>query len=69
MQKETVLNAIKRKVGKEFGSIAQAAEHFGVTRSNLSLALNDHTKEIPDYLLNWAGYEKTTTTVYCRRIG
>lgn len=66
MQKENVLIAIKRKLGQEFGTITAAAKHFKVDRSNLSLALNGHLAEIPDYLLNHYGYSKTTTTTYYR---
>lgn len=69
MQKETVLDRIKLKVEKEFSNQMDAADFFGVTPANFSLAINGHRKEIPDYLLHWAGYEKTTTTTYFRRIG
>ncbi len=68
MNKETVLNAIKRKVGQEFTSINKAAEAMGVSRNNLSLALNDKTVDIPDYLLERYGYSKTTTTTYYRSV-
>jgi predicted XRE-type DNA-binding protein len=68
MQKETVLERIKLKIDKEFSSQADAADFFGVTQANLSLAINGKRKEIPDYLLNWAGYMKTTTTTYYRAI-
>lgn len=68
MKKEAVLEVIKAKLDKQFGSLSEAARFFGVDRSNLSLAVNDHLKEIPDYLLEWAGYYKTTTTVYFRRV-
>lgn len=68
MNKETVLNAIKRKVGQEFVSINKAAEAMGVSRNNLSLALNGKTVDIPDYLLERYGYNKTTTTTYYRTI-
>lgn len=66
MNKETVLNAIKRKVAQEFVSVTKAAEAMGVARNNLALALNGKTVDIPDYLLERYGYSKTTTTTYNR---
>ena len=68
MQKETVLNVIKRKIGQEFTSVTKAAEEIGVARNNLALALNGKTVDIPDYLLDRYGYAKTTTTIYYRRV-
>lgn len=68
MNKESVLNTIKRKVGQEFTSINKAAEAMGVSRNNLSLALNDKTVDIPDYLLERYGFNKATTTTYYRTI-
>lgn len=66
MHKDTVLERIQLKVKKEFPSQFEASQFFGVTESNFSLAINGHRKEIPDYLLEWAGYGKTTTTTYYR---
>lgn len=68
MQKDTVLERIKLKIEKEFPSQVDAADFFGVTQANFSLAINGKRKEIPDYLLDWAGYHKTTTTTYYRTI-
>ena len=68
MQKEMVLDRIRLKIDKDFESHSDAAEFFGVTPANFSLAINGHRKEIPDYLLSWGGYAKTTTTTYYRAI-
>jgi hypothetical protein len=68
MNKETVLNVIKRKVRQEFTSINKAAEAMGVSRNNLSLALNDKTVDIPDYLLERYGYTKVVPETYYRTI-
>ena len=68
MNKETVLNAIKRKVGQEFVSVTKAAEAMGVSRNNLALALNGKTVDIPDYLLERYGYTKIVPETYYRTI-
>lgn len=67
MHRETALNVIKRKIGQEFDSITAAAKALGVDRSNLSVALNDHLKDIPQYLLDYAGLESIRPVVTYRK--
>lgn len=67
MHRETALNVIKRKIGQEFDSITAAAKALGVDRSNLSVALNDHLKDIPQYLLDYAGFEAVRPVVTYRK--
>lgn len=68
MHRETALNVIKRKIGQEFDSITAAAKALGVDRSNLSVALNDHLKDIPQYLLDYAGLESIRPVVTYRKM-
>lgn len=67
MHRETALNVIKRKIGQDFESITAAAKALGVDRSNLSVALNDHLKDIPQYLLEYAGLEAVRPVITYRK--
>lgn len=67
MHRETALDIIKKKIDREFDSITEAAKVLEVDRSNLSLALNDHLKDIPQYLLDYAGIEAVRPVVTYRK--
>lgn len=68
MHRETALDIIRKKIDSEFESITAAAKALGVDRSNLSVALNDHLKEIPEYLLDYAGLgAKRPVVTYYRK--
>lgn len=58
MTKHDLINVIKRKLSKDYGTLTAAAEAFGIQRANFSRAANGVTEEIPQYLLDYIGYEK-----------
>lgn len=67
MHRETALEIIKKKIDREFDSITEAAKVLGVDRSNLSVALNNHLKDIPQYLLDYAGLEAVRPVITYRK--
>lgn len=67
MHRDTALGIIKKKIDRDFESITAAAKALGVDRSNLSVALNAHLKDIPQYLLDYAGLEAVRPVVTYRK--
>lgn len=67
MHKDTALNIIKKKLGEQYGTRTAAAEALGVSRNNLQLALDDKLAAIPEYLLDYAGFEAVRPVVTYRK--
>ncbi len=59
MNKDKLLDLIRKKIHTKFPepSHKNAAEYFNVSRHSLSHYLNGVTKDIPQCLLDFAGYK------------
>jgi len=61
MNKEAALKVIKREIKLRHGSILAAALSFNRTKQSIDNVLAGKQKEIPDYLLLFAGLKSETT--------
>jgi hypothetical protein len=64
MKKQELVNLIKRKLSKEYGTLTAAAEAFGKERAQFSRAANGVNDVIPNYLLEYIGYAVSETTYH-----
>lgn len=58
LNKEEMLEAIRREIKIVFGSNKEAAIYFKVTPMRITQVLSGDEKEIAPYLLNFMGYRK-----------
>jgi hypothetical protein len=66
LKKQELVNLIKRKLSKEYGTLTAAAAAFGKERAQFSRAANGVNDVIPDYLLEYVGYKAKTETIYTK---
>ena len=57
MTKEEFLVEVKKELLKTFGTQIEAAKYFKVERETLYLILRGSSKHVPEYILNFMGYE------------
>ncbi len=58
LNKQEMLDAIRREIKIVFGSNKEAALYFKVTPMRITQVLSGDEKEIAPYLLNFMGYRK-----------
>jgi transcriptional regulator with XRE-family HTH domain len=64
MQKDTAINAIKKKIRNKYATQGEAALALGMSEVHLSRALNGKADPIPKKLLEFAKIKLITTHTY-----
>lgn len=68
MHRNTVVDALKKKIRLQFDTKKAAAKHIGISEQHLYRVLEeDHP--IPEKVLEYMGLEKLTVTTYHKKRG